>query len=253
MTGEPQRIAFAGDWHGNADHATLAIAYAKEQGAEIIVHVGDFAYQFTIEFLAAVDSSLRRTGLELWFVEGNHDNPRKLQKRPGPDGLRYVTKHIRHIPRGQRWTWGDVSFLGCGGAHSVDRPWRTAGVSWWKEEAITEADVSRCVDGGPVDVLIAHDCPAGVIVPGIDDRLGPPPFPAEEITRANEHRAMLRRIVDGCWPRLIVHGHYHVAYFKPANFGYGLVPVIGLDMDGADLARNVTLFDLDDLRAVVRG
>ena len=244
---DPRRIAFIGDWHANGTWAVKAIAYAKDHNADIIVHVGDFAYQFEIEFLAAVDSALHRAGLDLWFIEGNHDNPGKLRKRPGPDGLRYITEHIRHIPRGHRWRWGGLAFLGCGGAHSVDRPWRTPGVSWWPEEAITDEDVKRCAPaggwGGLADFLIAHDCPTGVTIPGIDDRTGPPPFPPLELQLADEHRRQLRRIVDAVKPQIIVHGHYHVAYQQFVDAG--AIDVVGLDCDGSSLDRNVRFYDLD--------
>ncbi len=40
---EPSRIAFAGDWHENASWAASAIAYAKDHGADVIVHLGDLS------------------------------------------------------------------------------------------------------------------------------------------------------------------------------------------------------------------
>ncbi len=249
----PRRIAFAGDWHANTSWAESAIQYAADQSADTIVHVGDFGYDFPASFLRRVTKTLHRTGLHLWFVDGNHEDFDLLRRYPVRDtGLREVTDRIWHIPRGHRWTWGGVRFLGCGGAHSVDRIWREPGTSWWWQEAITDDDVARCVDGGAADVLISHDCPAGVVIPGIDDRKEPPPFPPLEIVRANEHRDVLRRVVAGCRPAAVIHGHYHVAYEQTADLGYGSVRFIGLDCDGTALNRNVRVFDVDDL-AVTRG
>jgi len=245
----PSRIALAGDWHANDRWAACAIDYAKDEGADVIIHVGDFAYDYSRKFLMTVDRALADYGIPLLFVEGNHDDPGALRGPLGPDGLRQLAPHIWHIPRGFRWQWGDVTFLGCGGAHSVDRQRRTPGVSWWPEEAITDEDVRRCVDGGPVDVLISHDCPTGVTIPGIDDASSPPYWPALEILRATEHRAVLRQIVDGCQPRTIVHGHYHRFYETVAELGYGAVRVMGLDCDGGDFAANVQVVDLKDLAA----
>lgn len=240
---EPSRIAFAGDWHANASWARSAIQYAKDRGADVIVHVGDFGYTFESRFVRAVVSELFLLDIPLMFVEGNHDDPGQLRGPLAPNGLREIGQHLWHIPRGSRWTWHGEAFLGCGGAHSVDRQWRVPGYSWWPEETITDADVQRCIEGGATDWLIAHDCPTGVLIPGIDDRTGPAPFPAAEIEASQEHRKMLCRIVDAVRPQTIVHGHYHVAYDDAGNdFG---AHVVGLDMDGTTMARNVRLYDFD--------
>ncbi|MET7393783.1 metallophosphoesterase [Dactylosporangium sp. NPDC005572] len=243
---DPQRVAFAGDWHANTRWAVTAIDYAKQQGADIIVHVGDFGYDFPATFLRNVTKALARAGLHLWFVDGNHEDFDLLSRYPiRGNGLREVTDRIWHIPRGHRWEWAGTSFLGCGGAHSVDRPWREPGVSWWRQETITEEDAARCVAGGPVDVLVAHDCPAGVMIPGVDDRDGPPPFPPLELQLANEHRQVLRRIVDALQPALIVHGHYHVLYTARPEFT-NRPRVLGLDCDGTALERNVRVYELHE-------
>lgn len=245
---EPQRIAFAGDWHQNTDYAEHAIAHAREQDANVVLHLGDFGYNFTRPFLDGVTQALRAVGLSLLFVDGNHENFTRLYRYPvGPDGLRQLTDRIRHLPRGFRWQWAGVRFLALGGAHSVDRPYRQAGVSWWKEEAISDADVARVAEGGLADVLVSHDCPAGVVIPGIDDRTSPPPFPPLEIIRANEHRQILRSAIDPVRPSTVWHGHYHVSYDATTDLGWGPVVVHGLDCDGGPLDENVRVVDVTSL------
>jgi hypothetical protein len=44
---------------------------------------------------------------------------------------------IWHLPRGHRWRWHGRDWLALGGAVSLDRGVRTAGVNWWPEEEIT--------------------------------------------------------------------------------------------------------------------
>ena len=39
----PDKIAFAGDWHGDVPYALKAISWAAKKGVKAIVHVGDFA------------------------------------------------------------------------------------------------------------------------------------------------------------------------------------------------------------------
>ncbi len=246
---QPQRVALAGDWHGNLIWGTLGIQHARELGADVIVHTGDFGYRFSSDFLTGITAALDVMGMHLLFVDGNHENHDWLLGLPiGDDGLRRITHRIWHLPRGFRWEWDGIRFLALGGAHSVDRPFRQPGVSWWPQETIGRGDVARAVAGGHADVLISHDVPAGPIIPGIDDRSEPAPFPPLEIIRANEHRQVLRGVVDQVRPSQVWHGHYHVRYDTVADLGYGPVIVNGLDCDGTSLDKNVVVVDLDDLR-----
>jgi predicted phosphodiesterase len=244
---EPSRIAFMGDWHANAWYAQRAIKQAIDRHADVIVHLGDYGYDFPPGYLEAQQRHLGPAGVPLLFVDGNHEDHPKLAKWPiRPSGLRQLRDNIWHIPRGFRWEWSGVRFLGCGGAYSVDRKLRVPGVSWWKEETITDEDVDRCA-AEPTDVLLAHDCPAGVVIPGIDDRdPSTAPFPWVELLRAGEHRQQLRRIVDATQPRWIWHGHYHRKYQQQAELGYGPVTVTGLDCDDRPLDANVHLVELAD-------
>lgn len=240
---EPKRIAFAGDFHMNVRWARAAVKYAIECMADVVIHVGDFGYTFDPAFLRAVDQ-----GVPVLFVDGNHDNHDWLAEQPiGKNGLRYLGSNVWHLPRGFRWTWAGVRFLACGGAYSVDRQWRALGESWWAGETITDDDVYRCADGGPTDVLVAHDCPTGVIIPEVDDRTTPAPFPAPALVEATHHRRKLRRIVDATAPHTIWHGHYHVRYEQQAQFPGRPATVVGLDCDGTTMDRNVQVVNLADL------
>lgn len=242
------KIAFAGDWHANARWGVHAIEYAASSGADIIVHLGDYGYEFTAQFRSQVERALTEAGLELWFVDGNHERFPKLLNYPlQPDGRRRVTGQVFHLPRGFRWEWDGVRFLALGGAYSIDRKWRVPHVSWWPEEEITHQQVADCIAGGPADVLVSHDCPTGVDIPGLSEtaHLWPP----LDLIRAENHRLQLRRVTDVVQPRWIWHGHYHRQYSATADLGYGPVEVRGLDMDGTSLAANVEVVDLDTLRA----
>lgn len=249
---QPNRIALAGDWHMNGPWATKAIRYAKDQGADVIVHLGDFGYTFDARFMRAVEKALMAAGLDLLFVDGNHEDFQCLHRyRVGDNGLRKMTDHIWHLPRGFRWNWSGVRFLALGGAHSVDRPWREPGTSWWRQETITEQEAADCIAAGPADVMVVHDCPAGVTVPGIDDRTTDPPYPAFEILRSQEHRQLLRTVVDAVQPKMLWHGHYHTAYRQNVDLGYGPLTVTGLDCDETTVTGNVQVVSLADVQALV--
>ncbi len=249
MVTDIERVAFAGDWHMNRVWSTRAIMRAADQGAQHIVHLGDFGYTFDQVFLDEVTRALARTGTRLWFVDGNHESfPWLEQVAIDPDtGLRPLSPRIAHLPRGFRWRWGPVRFLAMGGAHSVDRMARVPGRSWWPEETITPREINAASAGGPTDVLVAHDCPAGVVIPGIDDRDGPAWIPPTELRLSFEHRQRLDRLVRRVRPAQIWHGHYHTRHRTVTDLGYGPVTVNGLDCDESELDDNVVVVDVADL------
>ncbi|HEX6682975.1 MAG TPA: metallophosphoesterase, partial [Candidatus Limnocylindrales bacterium] len=251
---EPSRIAFTGDVHMNAAWTRQAIEHALELGADVIVQLGDFAYTLAPKFMRTVEKTLADADIPLLFVDGNHEAfDLLLRYRIHDNGLRKLTDHVWHLPRGFRWQWGGLDWVALGGAHSVDRQWREPGISWWREETITPQQEKRAIERGLVDVLIAHDCPTGVVVPGVDDRSEPAPFPELELLLAGAHRDVLRRVVDAVQPRAIWHGHYHVAYGRSVDFGYGRVAVTGLDCDATTLDANVQVVDLAEIARCVTG
>jgi hypothetical protein len=236
-------VAFAGDWHANTGYARRAIRHAAHLGAEVIVHLGDFGYEFAPAYLDRVTTALRNSGIELWFVDGNHEKFPVLSSFPiQADGRRRLTDRVYHLPRGFRWQWSGVSFLALGGAYSIDRAWRTPGVSWWPEEEITEGDIGNATAGGPVDVLVAHDCPTGVPIPGLEDSADR--WPPMDLIKAVNHRLRVLRVVQAVQPRVVWHGHYHTSYDAEVDLGYGPVEVHGRDCDGQPLAQNLSVVDV---------
>lgn len=227
----------------------MAVERAGLQKAGVIVHTGDLGYDFKPEFLIALTVTLAKWGIVLLFVDGNHEHHQWLNRQPldPSTGLRQLTSHIWHIPRGLRWTWGGVTFLGLGGAHSVDGPQRRRdGDLWFPEETISPAQAAAAMEDGPADVLICHDWPAGVPVPG----LNPGDFPFIETMRAEEHREQLRNIVTTVQPRWIWHGHLHHRHETLHDFGYGPVVVNGLGCNTGKLRDNLQFIDLDHLKLV---
>jgi predicted phosphodiesterase len=239
----PGRVGFAGDWHGNGDYAVQAVYHAAGRGADVLIQLGDFGYDFQARYLKVLTAALRETDMPLLFVDGNHECFPTLYGYPvGEDGLRQLTEAIWHLPRGMRWTWDGLRFLACGGAYSIDRRWREPGTSWWAGETVTDDDVQTCVDGGPADVLVSHDCPTGVDIPDLRRTAGI--FPADALAASERHRQQLRRITNHTRPRWIWHGHYHVRHSTIADLGYGPMMANGLHCDGYPLGDNVHVVDL---------
>jgi hypothetical protein len=244
VTQAPQRVAVAGDWHGNTGWAIRVITEAAEilhatENHAIFLHLGDFGIwpgPGGRAYLHKVLRTLRENDAELWFIDGNHEDFNQLGAfRRDSDGRGHVAKdplervtRIWHLPRGYRWQWHGRTWLACGGAVSVDKAIRTKGKTWWPQEEITDAQEASIIAGGPADVLITHDCPSGVV-----HSFPPPPdwWAPRDLARSDAHRERLQRIVDATRPAHIAHGHLHMAYQRCRNFGYGPVQVTGFDRD----------------------
>jgi Calcineurin-like phosphoesterase len=248
----PERIGVAGDWHGNTAWATRAVrkisARLPADGPRIIVPLGDFGIwpgPSGREYLSRLDDALRAADAELWFVDGNHEDFAQLARlRPGPDGRAQVTARIWHLPRGHRWRWHGRDWLALGGGVSLDRAGRTEGIDWWPEEEITRSQAGSVIEGGPADVMVTHECPAGI------EHAFPPPPPwwsPADLRRSDAHQALLREVVQAVRPRWLMHGHLHQSYQRRVDLGYGPFEVTGLDCDGAP-SGNWAILDVTTMR-----
>ena len=57
-----------------------------------------------------------------------------------------VSRHIYHVMRGEIMKLEGFTFLCLGGACSTDKEYRKEGVSWWKDEEITNEDVNNALN-----------------------------------------------------------------------------------------------------------
>lgn len=198
----------AGDTHGNTPWVERLAATAAEQGCPIAIQVGDFGYfpdhPEGLRFLTAVDTACARHGVELWFIDGNHDDHSALAEHRENDTPVALSDHVTYIPRGARINLGGLRFGFLGGAFSVDWRDRTHGIDWWPNEMTERSDVAR-LGGEPLDVLIAHDAPAGLDLAACQ-------LPAEDQVRTDQVRSLIATAVEATRPRIVFHGHWHYAH-----------------------------------------
>ena len=244
----PTGLTIAGDWHADGDWSRQVIGEAAAAGSQVVLHLGDFGVwpgDFGRRYLDTVEAALADTGLTLAFIDGNHEDFAQLLAVPldPASGLRVLRTGLYHLPRGTRWNWHGVSWLAIGGASSIDRAWRKPGISWWPEEALTAGDVARAVAAGKADVMLTHDSPEGVAIPGISAPAGPAPvWPAAALAAARANRLLVREVVDAVRPTHLFHGHFHVRYTTALPLrGGSEVTVAGLDREGS--AGNVVHLD----------
>lgn len=247
---EPTKLAIAGDWHGNGRWAQQAIYRASDLGADAMIQVGDFGFwthPSRKTYLDMVAKAVKETGIRLSWLPGNHEAWPELPevgrgKRPA------LVRNTVFLPIGYRWEWWGKKWMAVGGAYSIDRFMRKEGKSVWKEELLTDEDVEWCThQPHGIDVILAHDCPSGVDIPGIGPdskpRGGASIWPDDMLAGAAAHRKQLRAIVDKHKPKIFIHGHYHVPYYCDD----GETIYRGLDMDATTFSDNVMFLNPEDI------
>lgn len=244
----------AGDWHGSFKQAEKVIRHTHELGLDTIFHVGDFGiWNNDKPFLNQMHFLLNQWEIEMYFIDGNHENFDMLyEKKILEDGTRYVRDRITYIPRGYRWEWHGMTFLGLGGAVSIDKDFRVEGRSWWAQEALTDEDILTAQSGGPVDVMFTHDSPASAPNSITDDWHGQMQamkyYGKENLAACTDHRKRLQEAADVNTPRLLFHGHYHRAMngiYMHGDEKHTVGEVFGLDQGLGKLPAHTFTFDFD--------
>lgn len=241
---EVTRIAICGDWHADYQYAQKALRHAILQGVEAVLHVGDLEAWLRNGYLRMINEICEANNVYFMFVDGNHENHPWLNSLPSDsDGVHRLYNRLWHLPRGFRWEWHGVRFLALGGAYSVDRAWGLENHDWFPEETITITDAYNAVKGGKADVMLTHDCPSGVAIPGLN--VGKQIFPAQHLEKAEKHRVLLRHIVNEVSPNYLWHGHYHKHYTQTLTLNDSEdCHITGLGMNGAALNENMEIVDV---------
>ena len=232
MAPDLEKIMVVGDWHHHSAWASYVLAEAKKMGVDTIIQVGDLGY-WPLRggtFFSSLMNEVSDLGLRFYWLEGNHESVDQLTpgKSYGP---------LQHLPRGFRWQWWDKTWMSVGGGVSVDKHWRTPGLDWFPEETLSLAEATYCARPGEVDIILSHDCPDQVDIPGLGEHAGW--YPADAIAESEGHRAVLGEICDAVRPDLLIHGHLHINHITDRESSG--TRVIGLDRDGTSLDESTHL------------
>lgn len=218
------KIGILGDTHGASAWTKFALGKFHDEEIDTILQVGDFGVYDSKSghsFLKTVNFELQKFDQKLYFVPGNHEDwdyiERLQETSTQEDGWVKVRSNIFFAPRGFRWTWGGVNFLGASGAPSVDRQWRLEDMRrfkgeklWWEQEMVSPADVDKIVADGRTQVVVAHDVFNDV--PSVDAHIAGNPmgFHNVDLLYAAEGRLRMTEIFRGTAPETWLHGHYHI-------------------------------------------
>jgi hypothetical protein len=240
-----RRVAMVGDLHGNFRWLDIIARAVQTLAPDIttMLQLGDWWME-----PGTTDEALDGTGIERIYVTlGNHEpwdqiSP-LLDAHPGA-AVR-VSDITWILPRPARLTIGGRSVLSLGGAVSVDKAWRQEGVSWWPDEEITWEHVTRAIAGGPADLMLTHESPAGTPVRAVREilRTNPMGFPDDARADSATSRARVAKVWNIVNPELLVHGHMHAPGGGTTEHG---LRVASLGQDGRQ--GNLGFLDMQTLR-----
>lgn len=165
------KIILTGDIH--ADISRIVLMDDSEMTKDdIVIVLGDFGVIWgNSEMTDWRLKELSKKNFTTAFLDGNHENFVEIARlenitswHGGKVGK--LPYGIIHLLRGEIYNINGKIIGVCGGANSVDLWHRTEGVSWWREEEITDKDISNFeanLKGNKIDIMLSHDAPASLI------------------------------------------------------------------------------------------
>lgn len=164
----PNKILITSDWHGKTHLIEDNIHLAKQNGIEIIIHLGDLGYNYyesDSDFEENLDEMLVENDVFMLWIDGNKENHEwlnTLDKRADGFVQTGPSQRLFYIPRGTTWEWNNIVFGGLGGAHSVNQNQLIEGVTLFSDlEEPDSHDVEKLFSKN-IDILFSHDVPYGI-------------------------------------------------------------------------------------------
>lgn len=212
------RLFATGDVHGEMDigrlsHKRWEIGSGLTREDYVIV-LGDFGLVFHPTETPSESWWLNWLSNKPWttlVVDGNHDNHVRLAELPQEEMfggiVGKVADNICHLKRGYVYEIAGRKVLTFGGAESIDKLHRTEGISWWREEIPSYAEMSRCLDSMEkceykVDYIVAHTCPSTLAHIIVNEIGG--------VKNEDPTCGMLEHIVSSCEYKGFYCGHWHL-------------------------------------------
>lgn len=151
-----------------------------------------------------------------WF-RGNHDNPEKCRKNPNYLG------DYGYLP--------EYSLFWLAGAFSIDRIWRTEGVSWWQDEELSYEELSKAIDlyeKVKPRYVISHETAAKAGKIMLLELEGA--YYSEKLECTGSRTAEALQMMFDIWkPEEWVFGHYHLSTtFNFQGTKFTCVPELGV-------------------------
>lgn len=167
-------LLYVGDIHGIMPHVRSVDKLAVAAGVKTIIQVGDFGIHWNDNCELVTYFNERSPDNPEWIVcPGNHENYARINaiwEAQGKVDKFLLAPGCYGVARGALLEIEGLYHLFLGGAHSIDRHYRTEGISWWPEEEPTYEEFLRFSDNLNTfypPVVVTHDAPA--LVPACKD------------------------------------------------------------------------------------
>lgn len=171
----PRSIWITGDTHGLYDMGKLSVNSWKEQHkmdkSDYLIVSGDtgicwngFDEKGNDRDHSLKDMYNKKKFTTLW-IDGNHENFDALNRYKveswNGGKVHRITDSIIHLMRGQVYEIYGKKFFTFGGGYSMDKSYRTPGISWWPQEMPVEAEYQEGLENLKkhnkcVDYIITH-------------------------------------------------------------------------------------------------
>lgn len=201
------RIFVCGDTHGMLNVKKIERLIEKERLTyeDYIIICGDAGIVWSDETTAHFIEFYESLGINVLFIDGNHENFHDLKRYPietwNGGCTHKISEHVRYLCRSQVFDFLGRKFLTLGGADSHDKEFREENVSWWKEEGITKTDILIAYENlakvnFKVDYVLTHT-PSHIFAKSLFElftRCGEE-FPSYLLTKLNHNES--GKLLDG--------------------------------------------------------
>lgn len=204
----------SGDTHGTIDIGKIVKFFDEHEdeytSEDYLIVCGDVGVcGFSALEEAETRSVFRRLTVTTLFVDGNHENFKQLNEYDveiwNGGKVHFIENGIIHLMRGQVFEIDGTRFFTFGGAHSIDKMYRTEGLSWFPEEIPNQNEYEEGWHNlekadFEVDYILTHSGPREVIA-----AMGYGEMSDDEV----ELRKYLQRVADNTNFTAWYFGHFH--------------------------------------------
>lgn len=205
-------LILLGDNHGAWSELLHLIEKNKMRDCYII-SVGDLGVGFNpgrdlIQY-GLINKEFSKKNINFFGIRGNHDDPSYFV-----GSNRIVMDNFELIEDYTIAEYGDKTIQFIGGAISIDRTGRTAGVSYWEDEGVVfNKDACK-----KIDILVTHTAPSWCFPQQFNEIVyGWAREDAYLLEDLTDERAAMDEIFKLCNPKLHVYGHFHSSCTERVN------------------------------------
>ena len=154
------RVLVVGDLHSSWGALNTLI---NRKNPDVILQVGDFGWWPHFHGKTGLGKGIfdqfgiKNHDTKIYWIGGNHENWNDLNCITDFTPIE-IQDNITYCPFGTVLEIDGKTILCCGGAESIDKEHRTEGLSWWKNEVITQKEMDNLPDCD-IDIVISHTIP----------------------------------------------------------------------------------------------